>query len=326
MAKGRVVQQFLDLGVELAPPQPIRKITAVPVRPRFHPKVLERERQLFAPANAGEAKAVLPSWADADAQGKPEVAETKLDSTFLHEIFGKALGYVGAVGAGTTQHVVVGHQCAMGARLGSQVLIATMVVVLLCEASCGTGLSAPKGSVTDSMAMKSDAECCETVEAVDCAGWQPGSCPPSQGKYCGPWPDHGDFCSNGSSCFALDACACLLSTACQYRGSCGFENGLCVPRNTQDCLKSVQCLEYALCSATDGFCVATDASCMANNELCKKAGWCHSVPPGFCAATTQADCVQSTGCKTEGACTLVQGRCCGTSGCTGPVAFHLPGR
>lgn len=102
MARARVVQQFLDLGVELLPPQVNRKITALPGLPLFHPKVLEQERKLFAPLHFDEARAILQTWMDADAQGKLDVAETKLDSKFLHDIFGKALGYVGAVDAGNS--------------------------------------------------------------------------------------------------------------------------------------------------------------------------------------------------------------------------------
>ncbi len=101
MAKGRVVQhQFLDLGIELARPQPIRKITAVPGLPLFHPKVLELERKLYAPADIEVARSVIGTWIAADHDGKLDVNETKLDSKFLHDIFGKALGYVGSVDAG----------------------------------------------------------------------------------------------------------------------------------------------------------------------------------------------------------------------------------
>ncbi len=64
-------------------------------RPLFLPRLLREEagKQLYRGPDQDEAHSILQRWAALESEGHLAKKETSLDAEFLHEVFGKALGY-----------------------------------------------------------------------------------------------------------------------------------------------------------------------------------------------------------------------------------------
>lgn len=97
MAKPKASSQnalFAEFDSAPTPPPPPQRIVR-PERPKlFYPRTLETPLNAqFALPDMAKRRAVIDRWATALQQGKLATNETKLDGTFLNEVFGEVLGY-----------------------------------------------------------------------------------------------------------------------------------------------------------------------------------------------------------------------------------------
>ncbi|MBI4822143.1 MAG: hypothetical protein HY791_38145 [Deltaproteobacteria bacterium] len=115
----------------------------------------------------------------------------------------------------------------------------------------------------------------------------------------------------------LDDLGCNRRPECALEGLCGARDGVCAPRVSSDCERSLACRREGRCfGALDGMSCAvhgvTNEDACAKSELCAERGGCsasvdESTRTWVCAPDAASACERSEACRSEGLCTLKMG-------------------
>jgi hypothetical protein len=175
-----------------------------------------------------------------------------------------------------------------------------------------------------------------------------GRCTP-KGDLCVAGSD--EDCKRGEVCRFLGKCKAAKEGVCVWGavsgagcragadpcvewGLCTVSEGACVASSDKDCAASNHCTKYGRCKARDGRCVVSVSehwSCEAargptSMEPCREHGQC-SAREGLCVAATDGDCKRSEACKDNGKCKATEaGGCAADSDASCKASDRCDGR